>query len=176
MKLNFGCGNTKYPGYVNVDIDKALEPDFICDIRQKLPWEDKSIEEVICIHTIEHIQKIFHLPFFDEVHRILKEDGLFVLAYPEFSKCLQNWLDNKVGMRDIWEATIYGRQLSPTDTHLSAMHTPEVTDKLLSAGFKDIQVSCEPTQFHNTVIKCTKGVPLQTYEEAIGELYFAKGK
>lgn len=44
MKLNLGCGDKKYDGYVNVDLHGS--PDVTCDL-SVFPWpfEDASAEE-----------------------------------------------------------------------------------------------------------------------------------
>ena len=31
LKLHFGCGKKKFPGYTNIDIDKNVEPDMVLD-------------------------------------------------------------------------------------------------------------------------------------------------
>ena len=174
MKLNLGSGKSRFPNYKNVDIDPAVEPDYIANLVEKLPFEANSIEEVLLIHTIEHIQKQYHQNIYDEIYRILSTDGRLILAYPEFEMVAKNWLEDKAGMREFWGWAIYGRQLSPSDFHVSLMYTPEVIDLLKSSGFKDFEISQEPTQNFNTVVKCIKGIPLKTYEDSVGEYFFAK--
>ena len=46
----------------------------------KIPLEDQSVEVVVSFETIEHIEK--YEVFMDEVKRVLKPDGLFILSTP----------------------------------------------------------------------------------------------
>lgn len=46
----------------------------------KIPLEDHSVEVVVSFETIEHIEK--YEVFMDEVKRVLKPDGLFILSTP----------------------------------------------------------------------------------------------
>ena len=34
MKLNYGCGNMKLEGFINIDIEPSVKPDITCDIRK----------------------------------------------------------------------------------------------------------------------------------------------
>ena len=173
-KLNLGCGQTKLPGYWNIDKDDAVEPDQKIDICGYLPFASSYFEEVVFFHTIEHIEKKYHPPMLAEIHRVLDTDGRLVLGYPEFAVCAQYWIDNYLGKRDYWEACIYGRQTSPDDFHVSAMHTPELKDLLLSIGFKDITHREEIGNRQYTVLKAIKGEPRITYEQDLTELVFGK--
>ena len=33
IKLNLGCGRNKFPGYINIDIEEAVQPDLVWDVR-----------------------------------------------------------------------------------------------------------------------------------------------
>lgn len=57
MRLDIGCGNNKKEGFVGLDfVDYGQE--YIHDITKPLPFENKSIEEIYCSHTLEHIDEI----------------------------------------------------------------------------------------------------------------------
>lgn len=172
MKLNLACGKSKLDGYINVDIDPSVEPDEVVDILKPFYWVDDLFDEVVFFHAIEHIEKIYHEPLFIEIHRVLKENGKFILGYPEFSTCAQYWLDNYLGKRNFWENCIYGRQLNEHDYHVCAMHSPEVKEMLLNLGFKDIAFSAEEANRQYTILKAIKTKPRITYEEHINEAIF----
>ena len=79
MKINFGCGDKKLAGYVNVDI--CGEPDVRTDL-SKFPWpfESECADEVYSEHFLEHV-KDFESTIF-ELHRILKPDGILHFKVP----------------------------------------------------------------------------------------------
>jgi ubiquinone/menaquinone biosynthesis C-methylase UbiE len=79
MKLNLGCGNKKVKGFVNVDLYGS--PDIKHDLNKApYPFEDNSIEYVLCEHTLEHLKE----PelFWREVHRILEKGGIAKVIVP----------------------------------------------------------------------------------------------
>ena len=167
MKLNLGCGSEKLEGYINVDCNKELGPDLLCDFtKDGLPYANGSVEQVVLFHTIEHIQKSFHLQLLLEIRRVLCPDGTFLISYPEFTRCYENWRTNHRGKREFWEATIFGRQSSPSDYHVCIMDTPEFSYTLRSAGFRILHCIPEVSEPYNTVIKVTPDI-LQTYSEEV---------
>ena len=77
-------------GYNNVlamDIENILEinhKDFVVgDMTEILPMEDNSIDVLVCIDGIEHINRQFD--FVKEVNRILKDGGEFIISTPNIS-------------------------------------------------------------------------------------------
>lgn len=169
-KYNFGCGNTKFKDFINIDIDSALEPDLILDfLKFPYPLESNSASHIFFFHTIEHIVKNRHPNILAEFHRILHEDGKLVISYPEFSKVAQHWLDNRFGWRVFWEATIYGRQDTDFDYHVSAMYTPEFMQLLGEIGFNIVETRPENGQEFNTVVICSKGTPGVSREQGVLE-------
>lgn len=174
LKVNLGCGNAKIEGFENVDIDPKLKPDLIVDITKHLPYEDDSVDEVWMIHVIEHIQKKFHFGIFREINRILRPEGILVLAYPEFCKCATNYMNNVKGKRDFWEATIYGRQQTPSDYHVSIIDTPLLTTLLVSLGFGVTTQPQEDAEYY-TVMKALKMRSVITREDVVRQEVFNWG-
>ena len=78
--LDLGCGAQKqYPGNFGVDLYRTPEVDVLADVSRGLPFADASVDRVFLVHILEHL--IDFLPLVDEVHRILRPDGVaFVLS------------------------------------------------------------------------------------------------
>lgn len=49
---------------------------------EKIPLEDKKMDVVVSLETIEHVDRKKQQLFLTEVERVLKEDGLFVVSTP----------------------------------------------------------------------------------------------
>ncbi len=90
--LDFGCGSKPYvslftncTGYKGVDIDQSGHAhtnekiDYFYD-GHKLPFENESYDNVFSSEVIEHISNIDEI--FDEINRVLKKDGLFLVTTP----------------------------------------------------------------------------------------------
>lgn len=168
LKLNLGCGEVKIPHYVNVDVEESLKPDVVCNfIKAPLPFEDSTVDEVLLFHCIEHIEKRLHGRIYCEIFRVLKPNGRFLLSFPEFTKCAENYITNYKGMREFWEQTIYGLQRYPSDFHVSAMNSKEVSYLLRDIGFFSIVFCPEPPpNEYNSIVSSKKGLALQTREES----------
>jgi len=52
LTLDVGCGKRKI-GDINVDIDKKVKPDIICDIHH-LPFKNSQFDIVFSYHVLEH--------------------------------------------------------------------------------------------------------------------------
>lgn len=167
-KLNLGCGSNKIEGFINIDVEPQCKPDLICNfVHEKLPFKAGTVEEVVLFHTIEHINKFWHTRILAEVWRVLKPSGSFLISYPEFLKCVKNWRTNYRGKKQFWEATIFGRQLYPSDFHVCIMHTPDFVRLLSDCGFIKITSQPESGDTFNTIVGCIKGVRVPNYEDLI---------
>lgn len=174
-KLNLGCGTSKITVAVNVDCNPDVKPDLVCNfLKEALPFPNEHFDEVYLFHTIEHIEKRNHQTLLLEINRVLKEGCRLIVSYPEFSKIVQNWLTNFQGKRQFWEATIYGRQLYPSDYHVCAMDSDEFKLSLESCGFYNVECRPEPFDSFNTVVKCLRTTAQKTYEQLVYEEIFEK--
>lgn len=172
MILNLGCGNTRFEDCVNIDIDPEVKPDLVCDFTKGLPYESESVDKVYFFHVIEHIEERKHVLILSEIWRVLKPGAKLYIAYPEFTKVARNYMENKLGLRDFWKATIYGRQLSASDFHVALMDTALFKNTLESVGFTSLNIQEEPNEPWNTVICCERGEAPPNYEQLlIQEIY-----
>lgn len=171
IKLNLGCGSNKIDGFINIDSEESCKPDLVVDFLKKpLPFERGSISEVVLFHTIEHISKRLHRVLLTNIWNLLEPGGLLIISYPEFLKCVENWKTNYKGKKEFWEATIFGRQLYPSDTHVALMCTEDFTILLESVGFRIVKASPEPLELYNTVVVARKFIKPITYEEAVQQV------
>lgn len=175
MKLNYGCGEAKLEGFINIDSSELVKPDIICDIKKgNLPFKDEEIELIHCIHNLEHIELPFWPQLFSEFWRVLIPEGKLILAYPEFERCAINFIENSHGRRDWWRATLYGRQLYPGDYHVVPMITSEVIDALHCFGFNNIKAVPEPLEPYNTCLIAFKGQKALSREDVIRKEIFVQ--
>jgi len=83
--LNLGCGKTRIPNSLGVDIRKI--GDYV-DIIHNLdvlpyPFKSRSVSEIHLYHVLEHIHE--PLKKMEELYRILKLGGIVYLRVPHFS-------------------------------------------------------------------------------------------
>ena len=83
--VNLGCGKTRIPGSIGVDIAKL---DDYVDVVHNLdvtpyPFESNSIDEIHFYHVLEHLHE--PLKKMEEIHRILKPGGVLYMRVPHFS-------------------------------------------------------------------------------------------
>jgi len=84
VKLNLGCGYNKIKGYVNVDKDAWCNPDVVADLEVSLPFEDRSVDEIVLSHVLEHLgqnTKVY-LNIWKEFYRVMRNDGVILITVP----------------------------------------------------------------------------------------------
>jgi hypothetical protein len=77
--LNAGCGQTRYPGKINVDVAAWADVDVRADLRA-LPFRAGCFSEVILDEVLEHIPQDHRV--LREIKRVLAPGGLLVLSVP----------------------------------------------------------------------------------------------
>jgi len=86
-KLNLGCGRLTFPDFMNLDImpfndGKNDLVHIVIDIeKERLPYEDNSIEEIKADNVFEHLGNGFIFAL-NECHRVLKKDGKLIGCVP----------------------------------------------------------------------------------------------
>jgi len=85
MKLNIGCGNDPFAGYVNLDLVPAPGVNVVADLDyDDLPFRDDAFDEIYCSHVLAHMhRKSFHETLM-ELLRTLKQGGRLVVKASYF--------------------------------------------------------------------------------------------
>jgi predicted SAM-dependent methyltransferase len=128
------------PGRDRKTVGVQGQPDFLCDIdlfdaeRHPFPYEDSSLDLVLCCELIEHLLRDpMHLMF--ECHRILREGGLLLLTTPNvvsFSSvacALHGWRNPQV-------FSVYPAPGKDDVPHVREYTVREISDLVAAAGFE----------------------------------------
>lgn len=83
--LNLGCGKTRIPDSVGVDIANIDGfVDVIHDLNKiPYPFKNGSIDEIYCYHVLEHLSDPIRV--MEEIFRLLKPRGILYMKVPHFS-------------------------------------------------------------------------------------------
>jgi SAM-dependent methyltransferase len=85
--LDVGCGSSKYPGAVGLDISADTAADVVHDLDDlPLPFDDGSFDQVLMQDVIEHVAEPIRL--MQELHRICRPGARIQLRTPHFSSVL----------------------------------------------------------------------------------------
>ena len=110
LKLNLGCGRQHQPGYINIDIQEPC--DVQLDLRDLLPFEDNSVDEilsednVICLFSRQEWKNLKK-----EMVRVLKPGGKLDLIFVNLISVFRAFLNNQGGRRwSWWRQTIFAGQ------------------------------------------------------------------
>jgi predicted SAM-dependent methyltransferase len=82
LRLNFGCGANLKEGWVNIDLTSGA--DVPLDLREDIPFADRSATTIYCEHFLEHLDypgEARH--FLAECYRILDAGGVLHVGVPD---------------------------------------------------------------------------------------------
>ena len=146
MKLDLGCGQKPREGYIGVDLCEGAEVQ--CDMTA-LPeeWEGK-VDEIMCIHSFEHLSYRQADCALLEWRRVLKDGGTLAIEVPDLKQACLSFLKDENNLT-YGIGRLYGPQWE--DEGLLGVHKSGWTPRLLSntlghAGFKNIKQT--KAQFH----------------------------
>lgn len=88
-RLNWGCGHSGEPGWINSDQKDGPGIDISGDIRNGLPLETGSIDYAVSIHALPEVPYPELIPILQELRRVLKPEGVLRLALPDLDKGIE---------------------------------------------------------------------------------------
>ena len=84
MKLDFGCGQTKKPGYIGLDSFSTPDVDVVHNFNVfPYPFQNDTFDEIVCNSSLEHVDDFMKTVV--ELHRIAKPGALIKVACPHYS-------------------------------------------------------------------------------------------
>jgi predicted SAM-dependent methyltransferase len=139
FRVNLGCGEKPLPGYINVDLRHLPDVDVMADVR-RLPFAEGTVTEIASAHLVEHFRQ-HHLETVVLPHwrSLLKDDGLVRIVCPNWLVLIEHFNQGRLTINELKQVT-FGLQDYAGDDHL-AMYTPEtLTETLLAAGFRNVEI------------------------------------
>ncbi|HTW42861.1 MAG TPA: methyltransferase domain-containing protein [Solirubrobacteraceae bacterium] len=85
--LDVGCGASKLPGAVGLDISPDTAADIVHDLDElPYPIADASFDQIVLQDVLEHVREPIRV--FEELHRIARPGARVQLRTPHFSSAL----------------------------------------------------------------------------------------
>lgn len=82
--LDVGCGPYKIQGAIGIDHTPLPGVDVVYDLdRSPWPFAANSFDKAICRHSLAHLDSVVRT--IEELHRILRPDGILEIVTPHFS-------------------------------------------------------------------------------------------
>lgn len=95
--LNFGCGGTYHPGWINLDA-APVSPEVVAhDLRHPFPYASNDFDGVYGSHMLEHLQPQAAMRLLQECFRILKPGGIVRIVVPDLETIARLYLQSLEG-------------------------------------------------------------------------------
>lgn len=140
VKLNVGCFNKKFYGFINVDCREETNADVIDDIKTLSKFEKNSVDLIVAIHVLEHLDRksvVEALKRWFEVLKPNNQSKVFI-SVPDMEAVFAHyfyWKDLK-----ILYSCLGGSQRHVADYHLSHFVESTLKELMEDAGFKDVKL------------------------------------
>jgi ubiquinone/menaquinone biosynthesis C-methylase UbiE len=126
-----------YRNVLGVDIcdDLSIEHDefLVGDMTAQLPLEDSSVDTLVCIDGIEHINR--QQDFIAEAFRVLRSGGELIVSTPNISALRSRWKWLLTGHHNKCNSPLDESRPSPMH-HIGLLSLPEIRYLLHSTGFR----------------------------------------
>lgn len=147
VKVYYGCGGTRQPGYLNVDLRWTPAVDVLGDLEWCSRHLAAACDEVYLSHVLEHYNspgKAMRdgpdtvLGALMAIHRMLKPGGIVRIAVPDFEAVVRIYLGQKCPLYPRLLGRICGEQDYRQNKHSCAFDRTFLEECLLRAGFHGI--------------------------------------
>ncbi|HVF11948.1 MAG TPA: methyltransferase domain-containing protein [Actinomycetota bacterium] len=142
LKLNLGCGTIHMDGYVNIDGYPTEERGGTVSAADRymmiedLDYPPGSVDQIICIHTFEHLTQAQVEKALGCWFDCLKPGGTLIIEVPDAEAIMRRLLRAKSSEeKDLYYYLLYGTQEFSAEHHMMG-HTYERLERVLrAAGF-----------------------------------------
>ncbi len=143
MKLNVGCGRYYLQGFINIDVNKKVNPDHLSDCKKLVKNFGKNVaEEIRSYHMIEHLPQADATTFLHQCYIVLEKGGRLYLELPDFHKVLKQYLQEPDVL--LHKQRIFGMQRNQFDFHFWGYTYKDLRTLLSSIGFVKIKKISKP--------------------------------
>ena len=179
-KLEIGSGTNPHPGYEHLDINPDLPDIDIIASMDSIPKDNDTYEEILSVHSIEHIEWGKIKGVLKEWVRVLKPGGRINIYTPNFNFIATSFLEGRSRVEANWmrdygvmtpgeqeRLQINGRpsyglwmnfkvmsgQGQPYDYHMAMYDDITLGQLLLEAGCSTIESSYDGDYLRVTAVK-----------------------
>jgi predicted SAM-dependent methyltransferase len=92
LKLNLGCGDVSFAGWINVDLEDRRKANLLWNLTDRFPLPDSCCSLIYSEHVIEHFSVQDGLAIFRECHRLLAPGGVLRVAMPSLEYCVESYV------------------------------------------------------------------------------------
>ena len=150
IKLNLGCGNIRFEGYINIDVTETPATDIIADIVSLPMFPGDCVDEIQMNAVFEHLYRYQQKPALKEWLRILKPGGKLIINWiPDFDVVIDAYLKRERGIKSqIFDLShvsqcTFGQPdplCSPHNLHKDVFTKESVRELLLETGFEIVKL------------------------------------
>ena len=154
LKIYYGCGTTRQPGYINIDVRNTEATDIVAELPALAVCLKGCCSEVYMSHVLEHFGspgkamrkgKNDVLGAILLARKMLKASGTLRIAVPNFKILCQLYIKGEVPLYPKILGRISGEQEYPENLHKCVFDNKFLEFCLSHCGFDNIQ-SWNPTQ------------------------------
>lgn len=143
-KVQIACGPYPVREYFHIDIDpvNTAQVDMVADAKN-LMLDPDSVDEVLIIHFLEHLQdwEIYRVLF--EAWKILRMGGTLKVSVPDFDVAVKLFKERKKLDSPAVLTRAIKTVLGSKDPHVNLFDFERLRDFLESVGFEDVRRSDE---------------------------------
>ncbi len=148
IKINFGCGKIRQPGYINVDVRHTEAVDIVATLPKLSSCLEGQCSEVYLSHVLEHFgapgKKLRQgdndvLGVLLLVRKMLIRGGIARIAVPDFSAICKIYMDGVLPLYPKLVGRLCGEQEYPENLHKCVFDRKFLEFCLLHCGFEHVQ-------------------------------------
>ena len=147
LRLNLGCGDIFFDGWVNVDLEDRRKANLLWNLTDQFPLPAGSCTLIYSEHVMEHFSVQDGITIFRECHRLLAPGGVLRVAMPSLEYCVDSYVN------DSWRPDFYRwEELRSVKTRCEALNVAmrwwghlwlydrqELHRRLSEAGFSQVR-------------------------------------
>lgn len=148
LRLNIGCGPTKMPGFIGVDIIRTPAVS-VQTPAWDLPYSPSTIAEIYTSHMIEHLTPEQQDRALREWHRVLKVGGKLTIRCPNFELYVKEYIGATEDQRfeNPWYLrNIFGWRNKPGQFHYDGFTVGRFRRVLPHYGFRVVDCRLKRTR------------------------------